>query len=97
MNPLRRPSAHNRVPNTKRPSGMISADDDAIRPNVTMPFAKAWPEAPRMENAVMFAPKSDSRNTTGPSDRPARKKSSADPAPRDERNAKMPMYSAAAR
>ncbi len=52
---------------------MTSADDDAIRPKVTMPLAKAWPEAPRIENAVMFAPKSDSRKTAGPSERPARK------------------------
>jgi len=38
-----------------------------------MPLAKAWPEAPRIENAVMFVPNSDSRNTVGPSERPARK------------------------
>ena len=38
-----------------------------------MPFAKAWPDAPRIENAVMFVPKSDSRKTAGPSERPARK------------------------
>ena len=66
------------------------ADEDAINPKVTMPLAKAWPEAPRMENAVMFEPKSESRNTVGPSDRPARKKSSACSVDR-VRNAKMPM------
>ena len=33
-----------------------------------MPLAKAWPDAPRIENAVMFVPKSDSRNTAGPID-----------------------------
>ena len=38
-----------------------------------MPFEKAWPEAPRIENAVMFVPKSDRRKTTGPIERPARK------------------------
>ena len=38
-----------------------------------MPFANAWPDAPRIEKAVMFVPKSDSRKTTGPSERPARK------------------------
>ena len=69
---------------------MTSADDDAISPNVTMPLAKAWPDAPRMENAVMFVPNSDSRNTVGPRERPARKYSSALFA-RDVRNAKMPM------
>ena len=53
--------------------GDDSADADAMRPKVTMPFENAWPEAPRMENAVMFVPNSDSRNTAGPSERPARK------------------------
>ena len=38
-----------------------------------MPLPKAWPEAPRMAKAVMFVPKSDIRNTNGPSERPARK------------------------
>ena len=33
-----------------------------------MPLANAWPAEPRIVNAVMFVPKSDSRNTTGPSD-----------------------------
>ena len=56
-----------------RQTGMTSADEDAISPKVTMPLAKAWPEAPRMENAVMFVPNSESRNTVGPSERPARK------------------------
>ncbi len=73
MNPWRRPSAHRRVPITSRQTGITSADDDAIRPKVMMPLANAWPDAPRIENAVMLAPNSDSRNTAGPSDRPARK------------------------
>ncbi len=70
---FRLPSAHSRVPIAKRQTGMTSADEDAISPNVTMPLAKAWPEAPRIENAVMFVPNNDSRNTVGPSERPARK------------------------
>ena len=45
---------------------MTNADDDAISPNVTMPLAKAWPDEPRIVNAVMLVPKSDSRNTAGP-------------------------------
>ena len=65
MKPWRLPSAHSRVPTTNMPSGMMSADDDAINPYVTMPFEKAWPDAPRIENAVMFVPKSDSRKTAG--------------------------------
>ena len=73
MKPWRLPSAHRRVPITKMPTGMISAEDEAIRPKVTMPLANACPEAPRMEKAVMFVPNSDNRNTAGPSDRPARK------------------------
>src|SRR5262245_60672871 len=44
----------------------------------------------------MFAPKSDSRKTAGPSDRPARKKSSALP-PRPARRATRPIASTAAR
>ena len=62
-----------RVPMKKSVSGMMKADDEAIRPNVTMPLPNAWPEEPRIVNAVMFVPKSDSRNTAGPSERPARK------------------------
>ena len=73
MNRLRLPSAHNRVPMTNKQIGMTSAEEDAINPYVTMPLAKACPDAPRMENAVMFVPNSESRNTVGPSDRPARK------------------------
>ena len=38
-----------------------------------MPFAKAWPDEPRIAKAVMLVPNSDSRNTAGPSERPARK------------------------
>ena len=73
MKPCRRPSAQTRVPTKKSVSGITSADEDAIRPNVTTPFANAWPADPRIVNAVMFVPKSDSRNTAGPSARPARK------------------------
>ena len=51
----------------------MNADDDAIRPKVTTPLAKAWPADPRIVKAVMLVPKSDSRKTTGPSERPARK------------------------
>ena len=50
-----------------------NADDDAMSPKVTMPFVKAWPADPRIVNAVMFVPNRESRNTIGPSDRPARK------------------------
>ena len=46
-----------------------------------MPLVKAWPDEPRIENAVMLVPNSDSTNTNGPSERPARKKSSAPPLP----------------
>ena len=42
-----------------------------------MPLLKAWPDEPRIEKAVMLVPNSDSTNTNGPSERPARKKSSA--------------------
>jgi hypothetical protein len=73
MKPCRLPSDHNLVPMRSSVTGITSADDEAISPNVTIPLAKACPEAPRMEKAVMLAPKSDSRNTVGPSDRPARK------------------------
>ena len=70
---VERTETHNLVPMSRSVTGMTSADEDAISPNVTMPFANACPDAPRIENAVMFVPKSDSRNTVGPSDRPARK------------------------
>ncbi len=73
MKPWRRPSAHSRVPITSSVIGMMSAEEEAINPNVTMPLANAWPDAPRIENAVMLAPNSDRRKTAGPSDRPARK------------------------
>jgi hypothetical protein len=49
-----------------------------------------------MEKAVMFAPKSDSRKTTGPSERPARKKSSAS-GWREVARATRPIDSTAAR
>ena len=57
-----------------------------------MPLVKAWPDEPRIENAVMLVPNSDSTNTNGPSERPARKKSSAPRAraSRLRRNAKTP-------
>jgi hypothetical protein len=70
---------------------MTNADDDAISAKVTMPFEKAWPAEPRMVNAVMLVPNSDSRKTTGPSERPARKYSSTAPSLRTPRHAKMPM------
>ena len=73
MKPWRLPSAHMRVPMKNSVSGMMNADEEAISPKVTMPLANAWPAEPRIVNAVMFVPKSDSRKTTGPSDRPARK------------------------
>ena len=62
-----------RVPTKNSVSGITNADAEAIRPNVTMPLAKACPAEPRIVNAVMFVPKSESRNTIGPSARPARK------------------------
>ena len=52
---------------------MTRPDDEAMRPKVTIPLWKAWPELPRMAKAVMLVPKSDIRNTNGPSDRLARK------------------------
>ncbi len=55
-----------------------------------MPFVKALPDEPRMATAVMFVPKSESRKTNVPSERPARKKSSA-PCPFERRKAKTPM------
>ena len=73
MNPWSFPSAHNRGPTRNRLTGMMSADDEAISPKVTMPFAKPCPAEPRIVNAVMLVPNSDNRNTVGPSDRPARK------------------------
>jgi hypothetical protein len=91
MNPWRFPSAQRRVPMKNSVSGMTNADDEAISPNVTTPFANAWPADPRIVKAVMFVPKSDSRKTSGPSERPARKYSSATAAPRPDRDAKIPM------
>ena len=41
MKPWRLPSAQRRVPIRNSDSGMMSADEDAIRPKVTMPFANA--------------------------------------------------------
>ena len=72
-------------------SGITSAEGEAIRPKVTIPFAKAWPDEPRMAKAVMFVPNSDIRNTNGPSERLARKKSSTSSFPCAWRKAKTPM------
>ncbi len=66
MKPWRRPSAHRRVPTKNSVSGITNADADAIRPKVTMPLAKAWPAEPRIVNAVMLVPKSDSRKIDRP-------------------------------
>ena len=52
---------------------MMNADDDPISAYVTTPLAKACPAEPRMVNAVMLVPKSESRKTYWPSDRFARK------------------------
>ena len=52
---------------------MTSPEDEAMRPKVTIPLLKAWPERPRMAKAVMLVPNSDIRNTNGPSERLARK------------------------
>jgi hypothetical protein len=54
-------------------SGMTRPEEEAIRPKVTTPLVNAWPEEPRMANAVMFVPKSENRKTNGPSERLARK------------------------
>jgi hypothetical protein len=64
---------------------------------VTIPLLKAWPELPRMAKAVMLVPNSESRNTNGPSDRRARKKSSTCSLLAARRNAKIPMYTTTAR
>ena len=76
----------------QRRRGMTSAEEEAISPKVTMPLAKAWPEAPRMENAVMLVPNSDSRNTVGPSERPG-EEIVLGVVPCGSATAKMPMYS----
>ena len=57
-----------------------------------MPLAKAWPEAPRIENAVMFVPKSDSRKTAGPSDAAGEEIVLGVAARRGCGRAKMPMH-----
>ena len=51
----------------------------------------AWPDEPRIENAVMFVPNRESRNTYGPSDRLATKNSSAFSRPVEVRKAKIPI------
>jgi hypothetical protein len=71
--------------------GMIIPEDEAMSPKVTIPLLKAWPDEPRIANAVMLVPNSDSRNTAGPSDRLARKYSSAFCDVPRRRNAKTPM------
>ncbi len=73
MKPYFRPKAQMRVPSRNRVRGTTSADEEAIRPYVTMPLWKAWPDDPRIVNAVMCVPNSENRNTNGPSERPARK------------------------
>jgi hypothetical protein len=60
------------VPMTSSVTGMMRAEDDAISPYVTMPLAKAWPEAPRIEKAGMLVPTGDRRKTVAPRPRPAR-------------------------
>ena len=57
----------------KSDSGITNPDEDAIRPKVTIPFENAWPDDPRIANAVMFVPKSENRKTKGPNERLARK------------------------
>src|SRR6187549_2167460 len=71
--------------------GMMRPEDDAIRPKVTIPLLKAWPEDPRIAKAVMLVPNSESRKTTGPSERLARKYSSAPwvPPRRNHREARV--------
>jgi len=54
-------------------SGIRNAEDDAISPKVHDPVGEGVPEEPRIVKAVMFVPKSDIRNTNGPSERLARK------------------------
>src|SRR6187455_2267215 len=76
--------------------GMMRPEDDAIRPKVTIPLLKAWPDDPRIANAVMLVPNSESRKTAGPSDRLARKYSSA-LCLSLLRNANTPMYRTRAR
>ena len=73
MKPYFLPSAQTRVPIRKIVSGITSPDDEAIRPKVTMPLVKAWPDEPRIAKAVMFVPKSDKEKRMGPSERLARK------------------------
>jgi hypothetical protein len=41
MNPWRLPSAHRRVPMKNSVNGITKAEEEAIKPNVTMPLAKA--------------------------------------------------------
>jgi hypothetical protein len=73
MNPYFFPNAQTLVPMKNIVKGITSADDEAIKPNVTIPFEKAWPDEPRIANAVMFVPNNENKNTNGPSDRLARK------------------------
>jgi hypothetical protein len=91
MNPYLFPSAQTRVPIRNIVSGITRPDDDAIRPNVTIPFEKAWPDDPRIAKAVMFVPKRENRKTNGPNERFARKYSSACSLLDAFRKAKIPM------
>ena len=91
MNPCCFPRAQTRVPKRYIPTGMTRAEEEAINPKVTIPFVKACPEEPRIANAVMLVPNRERRKTIWPSERPARKKSSAGCSGRARRKAKIPM------
>src|SRR6185295_20328536 len=91
MKPYSLPRAQTRVPIKKIVNGITSAEDEAIKPKVTIPFVKACPDEPRIAKAVMFVPKSEKRKTNGPIERPARKKSSASFLLAAFLNAKMPI------
>src|ERR1041384_726049 len=75
MKPYFLPNAQTRVPIRKIVNGITSPDEEAIKPNVTIPLLNACPDEPRIANAVMFVPNSENRKTNGPSDRLARKRS----------------------
>ena len=55
-----------------------------------MAMAKAWPDAPRIENAVMLVPTRDSRKIAGPSVRLERPIAAIAPATRALDGAPMP-------
>ena len=83
------PIAQMRVPMMKMDSGMTIADDRRHQPVDPDPVRNAGPDDPRIAKLVMFVPKRLRRKTNVPSERLARKKSSAPP-PAPRRNAKMP-------